>query len=136
MSASEHVVKAVIPVAGMGTRFLPATKSTPKEMFPVVDKPAIEYVVEEAADAGISNLLMITGRNKRALEDHFDRNYELESVLADRGTPRSLLPYSPPPNSPPSTTCDRATPRAWGMPCCARLTTWAATRSRCCSAMT
>jgi UTP--glucose-1-phosphate uridylyltransferase len=85
MNAQHQVVRAVIPAAGMGTRFLPATKSTPKEMFPVVDKPAIQYVVEEAADAGISNVLMITGRNKRALEDHFDRNYELESMLARNG---------------------------------------------------
>jgi UTP--glucose-1-phosphate uridylyltransferase len=90
MSAQHQVVRAVIPAAGMGTRFLPATKSTPKEMFPVVDKPAIQYVVEEAADAGISNVLMITGRNKRALEDHFDRNYELESMLASNGDRNKL----------------------------------------------
>ena len=73
--------KAVIPVAGLGTRFLPATKSTPKEMLPVVDKPAIQYVVEEAVDAGLSDVLMVTGRNKRPLEDHFDRNIELEDAL-------------------------------------------------------
>ena len=73
----ERPTKAVIPVAGLGTRFLPATKSTPKEMLPVVDKPAIQYVVEEAVDAGLSDVLMVTGRNKRPLEDHFDRNYEL-----------------------------------------------------------
>jgi UTP--glucose-1-phosphate uridylyltransferase len=96
MLPGEDVVKAVIPVAGMGTRFLPATKSTPKEMFPVVDKPAIQYVVEEAADAGISNLLMITGRNKRALEDHFDRNYELESVLAHSGSTEKLAAVQSP----------------------------------------
>ncbi|MFF0746541.1 UTP--glucose-1-phosphate uridylyltransferase GalU [Streptomyces sp. NPDC004111] len=77
--------KAVIPAAGLGTRFLPATKATPKEMLPVVDKPAIQYVVEEAAGAGLSDVLMITGRNKRALEDHFDRNYELESALTKKG---------------------------------------------------
>ncbi|MEV4441916.1 UTP--glucose-1-phosphate uridylyltransferase [Streptomyces sp. NPDC049577] len=80
-SAPAPVVKAVIPAAGLGTRFLPATKATPKEMLPVVDKPAIQYVVEEAAAAGLSDVLMITGRNKRALEDHFDRAHELESVL-------------------------------------------------------
>ncbi len=77
--------KAVIPVAGLGTRFLPATKSTPKEMLPVVDKPAIQYVVEEAVDAGLSDVLMVTGRNKRPLEDHFDRNIELEDALEKKG---------------------------------------------------
>jgi UTP--glucose-1-phosphate uridylyltransferase len=80
-----RMTKAVIPAAGLGTRFLPATKATPKEMLPVVDKPAIQYVVEEAAAAGLSDILMITGRNKRALEDHFDRATELEDVLSARG---------------------------------------------------
>jgi UTP--glucose-1-phosphate uridylyltransferase len=79
------VTKAVIPAAGLGTRFLPATKATPKEMLPVVDKPAIQYVVEEAVAAGLSDVLMITGRNKRPLEDHFDRNYELEEALTRKG---------------------------------------------------
>jgi UTP--glucose-1-phosphate uridylyltransferase len=78
------VTKAVIPAAGLGTRFLPATKAQPKEMLPVVDKPAIQYVVEEAVAAGIDDILIITGRGKRALEDHFDRNFELEHYLADR----------------------------------------------------
>jgi UTP--glucose-1-phosphate uridylyltransferase len=77
--------KAVIPAAGLGTRFLPATKATPKEMLPVIDKPAIQYVVEEAADAGLDDVLMITGRNKRPVEDHFDRAYELESALEAKG---------------------------------------------------
>ncbi len=76
-----RISKAVIPAAGLGTRFLPATKATPKEMLPVVDKPAIQYVVEEAVTAGLSDVLMVTGRNKRPLEDHFDRNYELEEAL-------------------------------------------------------
>ncbi|SHN29241.1 UTP--glucose-1-phosphate uridylyltransferase [Actinacidiphila paucisporea] len=80
-----HVSKAVIPAAGLGTRFLPASKATPKEMLPIVDKPAIEYVVEEAVAAGLTDVLMVTGRNKRALEDHFDRNYELEELLGRRG---------------------------------------------------
>ena len=80
-----RVTKAVVPAAGLGTRFLPATKATPKEMLPVVDKPAIQYVVEEAAAAGLTDLLMITGRSKRALEDHFDRNAELESALEAKG---------------------------------------------------
>ena len=78
---SSKVTKAVIPAAGLGTRFLPATKSTPKEMLPVVDKPAIQYVVEECARAGLDDILVVTGRNKSSLEDHFDRAYELEDKL-------------------------------------------------------
>jgi UTP--glucose-1-phosphate uridylyltransferase len=80
-----HVRKAVIPAAGLGTRFLPATKSVPKEMLPVIDRPAIEYVVEEAVRAGISDILIVTGRGKRAVEEHFDRNYELEELLERDG---------------------------------------------------
>jgi UTP--glucose-1-phosphate uridylyltransferase len=80
------VTKVVLPVAGLGTRFLPATKATPKEMLPVVDKPAIQYVVEEAVAAGLSDVLFITGRNKTSLEDHFDRAPHLEQKLAERGT--------------------------------------------------
>jgi UTP--glucose-1-phosphate uridylyltransferase len=79
------VTKAVIPAAGLGTRFLPATKSQPKEMLPVVDKPAIQYVVEEAVAAGLTDILMVTGRNKNSLENHFDRNWELESALEAKG---------------------------------------------------
>ncbi|WNM33814.1 UTP--glucose-1-phosphate uridylyltransferase GalU [Streptomyces sp. Li-HN-5-11] len=79
------VRKAVVPAAGLGTRFLPATKATPKEMLPVVDKPAIQYVVEEAAAAGLDDILMVTGRHKRAIEDHFDHAFELEQALAARG---------------------------------------------------
>ncbi len=79
------VTKAVIPAAGLGTRFLPATKATPKEMLPVVDKPAIQYVVEEATRAGLRDVLMVTGRNKTALEDHFDRHWELERALEAKG---------------------------------------------------
>ena len=79
------VRKAVIPAAGMGTRFLPATKSQPKEMLPIVDKPSIQYVVEEAARAGLRDVLVITGRGKRAIEDHFDRNFELEYYLEQDG---------------------------------------------------
>jgi UTP--glucose-1-phosphate uridylyltransferase len=79
------VTKAVIPAAGMGTRFLPATKAIPKEMLPVVDKPAIQYVVEEATRAGLGDVLMVTGRNKNALEDHFDRHWELEQALEAKG---------------------------------------------------
>jgi UTP--glucose-1-phosphate uridylyltransferase len=75
------VTKAVFPVAGLGTRFLPATKASPKEMLPVVDKPLIQYAVEEAASAGITDMIFITGRSKRAIEDHFDKAYELEAEL-------------------------------------------------------
>ena len=81
----KSVTKAGIPAAGLGTRFLPATKATPKEMLPVVDRPAIQYVVEEAVRAGLHDVLMITGRNKRALEDHFDRVPVLERQLAEQG---------------------------------------------------
>lgn len=84
------VRKAVIPAAGLGTRFLPATKAMPKEMLPVVDKPAIQYVVEEAVSVGLSDVLMITGRNKRALEDHFDRVPALEAMLEAKGDTTKL----------------------------------------------
>ncbi len=89
--AHYRVKKAVIPVAGLGTRFLPATKAMPKEMLPLVDKPVIQYVVEEAVEAGLDDLLMITGRNKNALENHFDRVAELEQVLADKGDATKLF---------------------------------------------
>jgi UTP--glucose-1-phosphate uridylyltransferase len=78
------ITKAVFPVAGLGSRFLPATKASPKEMLPIVDKPLIQYAVEEAAAAGITDMIFITGRNKRAIEDHFDKAYELETELALR----------------------------------------------------
>jgi UTP--glucose-1-phosphate uridylyltransferase len=82
--------KAVFPVAGLGTRFLPVTKSSPKEMLPVVDKPLIQYAVEEAAAAGITEMIFITGRGKRSIEDHFDKAYELEAELAAHGKNRLL----------------------------------------------
>lgn len=85
MQPSPRVTTAVIPAAGLGTRFLPATKAQPKEMLPVVDKPVIQYVVEEAVRAGIDDILIITGRGKRSLEDHFDRNFELEYFLGQKG---------------------------------------------------
>lgn len=85
MTTEKRVTKAVIPVAGLGTRFLPATKAMPKEMLPVVDKPAIQYVVEEAVKSGLHNILMITGRNKRSLEDHFDRVPFIEQTLEEKG---------------------------------------------------
>jgi UTP--glucose-1-phosphate uridylyltransferase len=87
---AQRLTKAVFPVAGLGSRFLPATKASPKEMLPVVDKPLIQYAVEEAAAAGITDMIFITGRNKRAIEDHFDTAYELESSLEKQGK-RELL---------------------------------------------
>ena len=81
----QRITKAVFPVAGMGSRFLPATKATAKEMLPVVDKPLIQYAVEEAVAAGITDMVFITGRNKRAIEDHFDKAYELEATLEAQG---------------------------------------------------
>ena len=92
------ITKAVFPVAGMGTRFLPATKASPKEMLPVVDKPLIQYAVEEALAAGIKEMVFVTGRSKRSIEDHFDKAYELENELELRGKTemlsyvRSLMP--------------------------------------------
>ncbi len=83
-------MKVVIPAAGLGIRFLPATKVQPKEMLPVVDKPAIQYVVEEAVSSGMTDLIIITGRGKRAIEDHFDRSYELEHKLRDSGNIEAL----------------------------------------------
>jgi len=82
--------KAVIPAAGLGTRFLPATKAQPKEMLPIVDKPAIQYIVEEAVKSGIESIIVVTGRNKRAIEDHFDKSVELEKTLAESGSNEML----------------------------------------------
>lgn len=85
MPTTSGIRKAVIPAAGLGTRFLPATKAQPKEMLPIVDKPAIQYIIEEAVQSGIEEILIITGRNKRAIEDHFDRAVELELTLKAQG---------------------------------------------------
>ncbi|MEK6814167.1 MAG: UTP--glucose-1-phosphate uridylyltransferase GalU [Nitrospirota bacterium] len=85
-----HIRKAVFPAAGLGTRFLPATKASPKEMLPLVDKPMIQYVVEEAVASGIEQVIIVTGRGKRAIEDHFDIAYELESNLKEMGKTRLL----------------------------------------------
>src|SRR3984885_9684129 len=79
------VTKAIFPVAGLGTRFLPGNKANPKEMLPIVDKPLIQYAVEEAIDAGITELIFVTSSSKRAIEDHFDSNFELEATLQERG---------------------------------------------------
>src|ERR1700750_497859 len=90
MSVTKPVRKAVFPVAGMGTRFLPATKAVPKEMLPVVDKPVVQYAVEEAREAGIEQFIFVTGRNKQIIEDHFDHAYELESLLTAREKTKEL----------------------------------------------
>ena len=84
------IQKAVIPAAGFGTRFLPATKSQPKEMLPIVDTPVIQYVVQEAVDAGVTDILMVIGKGKRAIEEHFDRSFQLESQLKDKGRQKEL----------------------------------------------
>src|SRR5258707_12708547 len=84
------VLKAVVPAAGLGTRFLPATKAQPKEMLPIVDKPTIQYVAEEAVASGLSEIIIVTGRNKRTIEDHFDAAFELEYYLNDRGKMEEL----------------------------------------------
>src|SRR5947199_9300167 len=89
-STPKPVTKAVIPAAGLGTRFLPATKAVPKELLPVVDKPALEYIVEEAARVGLSDVLMITARSKSAIEDHFDRVPEIEAALEKKGDQERL----------------------------------------------
>ncbi|RBQ13940.1 UTP--glucose-1-phosphate uridylyltransferase [Spongiactinospora rosea] len=89
-AARDVVTRAVVPAAGLGTRFLPATKATPKELLPIVDKPVIQYVVEEAVSAGLSDVLMVTGRTKRPLEDHFDRAIELEGALEAKGDKEKL----------------------------------------------
>ena len=90
MAQTNRVTKAVFPVAGLGTRFLPATKASPKEMLPVVDKPLIQYAVEEAVAAGITDMIFVTGRSKRAIEDHFDKAYELEAELQAKGKTKLL----------------------------------------------
>ena len=86
----KSVRKAVFPVAGLGTRFLPATKAMPKELLPIINKPLIQYAVEEAVNAGCDTLIFITGKNKRAIEDHFNRNYDLEAALVKGGNYQQL----------------------------------------------
>ena len=86
----KRVRKAIIPAGGLGTRFLPATKAQPKEMLPLIDKPAIQYIVEEAVASGIESIMIVTGRNKRAIEDHFDKSVELEYELEAHGKAEML----------------------------------------------
>src|SRR5204863_3400144 len=90
-AAMKPVRKAVFPVAGLGTRFLPATKAIPKEMLTLLDRPLIQYAVDEAREAGIEQMIFVTGRGKDALEDHFDISYELEAVMTGRGKPLDAL---------------------------------------------
>ncbi|BAB07371.1 UTP--glucose-1-phosphate uridylyltransferase GalU [Halalkalibacterium halodurans] len=85
-----HVKKAIIPAAGLGTRFLPATKAQPKEMLPIVDKPTIQYIIEEAIESGIEDIIVVTGRGKRAIEDHFDKSFELEETLEKKNKSKLL----------------------------------------------
>ncbi|HJN85045.1 MAG TPA: UTP--glucose-1-phosphate uridylyltransferase [Patescibacteria group bacterium] len=91
---NRSITKAIIPVAGIGTRFLPATKAQPKEMLPIVDKPVIQYIVEDMVSAGIKDIIFVTSMGKRALEDHFDRNFELEYRLAQKGKKQELKEIS------------------------------------------
>ena len=129
-----RIRKAIFPVAGLGTRFLPATKAMPKEMLPVVDRPLIQHVVDEAREAGIEHCIFVTGRNKSVIEDHFDRQFELELTLIERGKKAELkllvggicrkpAPRASPANSRRSASVTRCGARA----------NWSATnRSRCC----
>jgi len=114
------IKKAIFPVAGLGTRFLPATKAQPKEMLPVVDKPLIQYAVEEAYAAGVREMIFVTGRHKRPIEDHFDLTYELEVALEQSGKD-DLLSVCAVSNPRTWSACMSGSPRpwAWGMPCCA-----------------
>ena len=126
--------KAVFPVAGLGTRFLPATKAMPKEMLPVVDRPLIQHVVDEAREAGIEHFIFVTGRNKGVIEDHFDRQFELERTLTERKRTADLEALGPRPAGaghrelhPPAIAA-----RAWAMRSGARASWSGTSRSRCC----
>ena len=136
MTSGKPVTKAVIPAAGLGTRFLPATKAMPKEMLPVVDQPAIQYVVEEAVRAGLTDLLMITGRQKRALEDHFDREPSLERALELKGDFEKLEAVQHASALGPLYYVRQGTPRGSAMPSCAPASTWVMSPSPSCWAMT
>ena len=126
--------KAIFPVAGLGTRFLPATKAMPKEMLPVVDRPLIQHVVDEAREAGIEHFIFVTGRNKAVIEDHFDRQFELELTLKERNKTADLKLLSdrsagaPAPRASPASNRRSASAMRSG----ARASWSAASRSRCC----
>jgi UTP--glucose-1-phosphate uridylyltransferase len=128
-----RIRKAIFPVAGLGTRFLPATKAMPKEMLPVVDRPLIQHVVDEARQAGIEHFIFVTGRNKSVIEDHFDRQFELELTLTERGKKAELALLSE--DLPEAGTVSfRASNRrsAWAMRSGARVNWSAMSRSHCC----
>ena len=130
------VTKAVVPAAGLGTRFLPATKATPKEMLPIVDKPAIQYVVEEAVTAGLNDVLLITGRGKRPIEDHFDRAYELEEALRAKDDPERLAPVRESSELATVHYVRQGEPKGLGHAVLCAASTWARSRSPSCSATT
>jgi UTP--glucose-1-phosphate uridylyltransferase len=133
MKKVTEITKAVFPVAGLGTRFLPATKAQPKEMLPVVDRPLIQYAVEEAYAAGIRHMIFVTGRNKRAIEDHFDTAYELETELESSHKHELLaLVRSLSPTTWTVPMCASPARWAWAMPCCVPSPWWATSRLRCC----
>lgn len=111
------IKKAVIPAAGLGTRVLPASKSMPKEMLPIVDKPAIQYIVEEAVKSGIEDILIITSRGKTTVEDHFDRNPELEARLLASKNRKFMTRWLPFPIWQIFSMSARKKPKAWDMPC-------------------
>ena len=124
--------KAVFPVAGLGTRFLPATKAMPKEMLPVVDRPLIQHVVDEAREAGIEHFIFVTGRNKGVIEDHFDRQFELEHTLTERQKRADLETLARDLPGPGRRASRASNCRwAWVMRCGARASWSAASRSRC-----
>ncbi len=125
--------KAVFPVAGLGTRFLPATKAMPKEMLPVVDRPLIQHVVDEAREAGIEHFIFVTGRNKGVIEDHFDRQFELEMTLLERARSTELAILSEDLPEPGTTASPASRSRSGlAMRCGARANSSAMSRSRCC----
>jgi len=118
MSTTRPPRKAVIPAAGLGTRFLPATKAVPKELLPVVDTPAMEYIVEEAARAGLTDVLVVTGRGKEAIADHFDRAPELEAVLEQKGDDKRRAAAGRSAELTAMHFIRRGTPSGWAMRCC------------------
>jgi UTP--glucose-1-phosphate uridylyltransferase len=133
MTTEKHGLAAVFPVAGLGTRFLPATKASPKEMLPVVDKPLIQYAVEEAYAAGMRDMIFVTGRSKRAIEDHFDTAYELEARTRGRGKDELLaLVRSIKPDDMDCVYVRQPRRWAWATRCCAPNGWWAASPLPCC----
>jgi UTP--glucose-1-phosphate uridylyltransferase len=136
-SPKSPINKAIFPVAGLGTRFLPATKAQPKEMLPVVDKPLIQYAVEEAYEAGVREMIFVTGRHKRPIEDHFDMTFELEVALENAGKQELLdVVRSVKPDDMECIYVRQAPAWAWAMQCCAASAWWATSLSPCCWPMT